>query len=202
MKGKTSVLRLASKSPARRAMLEAAGVPFRLIDADLDEDEVKKALRADGLGPAQLSLALAEAKAAAARGKEEDLVLGCDQVLEREDGTMPDKPKSPADALEQLRSLSGRTHRLHSSAAIVEDGRPVWRATESVSLTMRPVAARFLAAYLEREYEAIRWSVGGYRIEGLGAQLFEQIEGSHFAILGLPLLPLLAYLRERGVLES
>lgn len=196
------ILRLASNSAARQAMLKAADVPFEYIGAELDEDEVKVRLKEQGLGAQALAEALALAKAASAKGEWDDLVLGCDQVLEREDGTIFDKPASREEAFAQLKSLSGRTHRLHSAAAVVEAGAVIWRAVESVELAMRPLGDGFLRAYLEREYEAIRWSVGGYRIEGPGVQLFDRIEGSHFAILGLPLLPLLAFLRERKVIPS
>ena len=193
-------LLLASKSKTRRRMLEAAGVPFVAMDALLDEEAAKR--RFGEMGAADLAGALAEAKARSVHADTSDLVLGSDQILERDDGTMLSKPSSRDEALGQLRSLSGRTHRLHSAAAIVEGGETVWRAVESVALEVRPLSDEFLHGYLDEEYEAIRWSVGGYRIEGLGAQLFERIEGSHFAILGMPLLPLLAYLRERGLLPS
>ena len=181
-------------------MLEAAGVPFEPVDAPLDEEETKK--RLDGLGAEKLAEALAEAKAKSVTAAASDLVLGSDQTLERDDGTMLSKPRSRDDAAEQLRSLSGRSHRLHSAAAIVESGNVVWGSTETVKMTVRPLSEPFLQDYLDREYEAIRWSVGGYRIEGLGAQLFDHIEGSHFAILGMPLLPLLAYLRGRGLVAN
>jgi septum formation protein len=181
-------------------MLEAAGVPFEAVEAPLDEEEAKRQL--GYLPPAHLASALAEAKAGSVGAGADDLVLGSDQTLERDDGTMLSKAESREEAFEQLRSLSGRTHRLHSAAALVERTQVAWRATESVSLTVRPLSDEFLHQYLEQEYEAVRWSVGGYRIEGLGAQLFERIEGSHFAILGMPLLPLLGYLRERRLLAS
>ena len=129
-------------------------------------------------------------------------MIGADQVLELDDGTMLSKPGSRAEALAQLRLLSGQTHYLHSAAVIVERGERVWGETESVAMDVRPLGEDFLEAYLDAEYEAVRFNVGGYRIEGLGAQLFEEIEGSHFAVLGLPLLPLLAYLRERGLLRK
>ena len=144
-------------------------------------------------------LAEMKARSLPARGS---LVIGADQTLERDDGSMLGKPGSRAEALDQLRSLSGRTHHLHSAAVIAENGERVWGATESAALAMRSLSEAFLRDYLDREFEAVRNNVGGYRIEGLGAQLFESIEGSHFAILGLPLLPLLAYLRERGLLAS
>lgn len=181
-------------------MLEAAGVPFDTIESDCDEEKAKTGFREKGVSAVELAEALAECKARAAQAPAGALVLGSDQTLERDDGTMLDKPRSREDALAQLQSLRGRTHRLHSAAAIVEDGRTVWRAAESVELTMRSFGDAFLRDYLDKEYEAVRWGVGGYRVEGLGIQLFEKIEGSHFAILGLPLLPLLAYLRERGLM--
>ena len=192
---------LASKSETRRTMLRAAGVAFDIVDAPLDEEVEKARLRGQGLNGVMVAEGLAAAKALAA-GPHPVPVLGADQILERADGSMLDKPVSRADAEAQLMSLSGQVHRLHSAAVIAEGGRIVWQAVETVTLTMRPLSADFLQAYLDAEYEAIRWSVGGYRIEGLGAQLFTKVEGSHFAVLGLPLFPLLAYLRESGRLPS
>ena len=195
-------LLLASKSAARRQMLEQAGVPFQIVSSALDEDRAKAELRARGGTAADLAAGLAERKArqvAAGRG---DLVLGSDQTLELADGAMLDKPGSRSEALDQLRRMSGSTHRLHSAAAIVENGETVWAGTQSVTLAVRPLGDAFLNSYLDAEYDAIRWSVGCYRIEGPGVQLFDRIEGSHFAIVGLPLLPLLAFLRERGVIPQ
>ena len=193
---------LASKSAARQAMLEAVGLSFETAAGDLDEEAEKEKLKANKVKAAGLASALAEWKALSVAANGYDLVLGADQTLERDDGNMLDKPSSRDDAMTQLKSLSGRTHHLHAAAVIVEAGRAIWRHTETVALTMRPLSDAFLRAYLKREYEAIRHNVGCYRIEGPGVQLFERIEGSHFAILGLPLLPLLAYLRERGVVAS
>jgi len=196
------ILLLASRSAARRRLLEAAGVPFEVRTADFDEEAVKAQLRVGNPGAETLAASLSQAKALSVPAAPGELVLGADQVLERDDGSTLDKPTSRAAAGEQLRSLSGRAHRLHAGAAIAEAGRIVWRCTESVRLHVRPLGDSFLDSYLEREYEAIRHGVGGYRIEGPGVQLFEKIEGSHFAILGLPLLPLLAYLRQRGLMEN
>jgi len=193
-------LLLASKSPARRAMLEAAGVPFEAVEAPFDEEEAKAALRGRGANAADLAIGLAEEKARSVIAPDDVLVLGSDQTLERHDGATLDKPGSREEAHAQLLSLAGRTHRLHSAAVIIDDGKAVWWKTEHVELKMRPLGDAFLEAYLAAEYEAIRGSVGGYRIEGLGVQMFDRIKGSHFAILGLPLLPLLAYLRERGLI--
>jgi septum formation protein len=194
-------LLLASKSAARRHMLEAAGVPFDAVEAELDEGAAKAGLWGAGFDARGVAEELAQLKALSVGRPGSDLVLGCDQTLERDDGTLLGKPASRDEARGQLASLSGSTHRLHSAAVIAEGGEGVWWICESVEMTMRPLSGAFIEAYLDREYEAIRWSVGGYRIEGPGAQLFERIEGSHFAILGMPLLPLLGYLRERGLLE-
>ncbi len=195
-------LLLASKSAARRKMLEAAGVPFQPVEAELDEAAAKAGLWSAGFDARGVAEELAQLKALSVRAGEDDLVLGSDQTLERDDGTLLGKPASREEARGQLLSLSGSTHRLHSAAVVAEDGEGVWWTCETVELTMRPLSDAFLQDYLNREYEAIRWSVGGYRIEGPGAQLFERIEGSHFAILGMPLLPLLGYLRERAVLKA
>jgi septum formation protein len=193
-------LLLASRSDARRAMLRAAGIPFDPVEAELDEAAAKNGLLGAGFEGADVAEELAQLKALSAVAGPRDLVLGSDQVLETAAGELLSKPESREDAFAQLSALRGASHHLHSAAVIVEDGEPVWTACESVMLTMRGFSDDFLAAYLERNYEAIRWSVGGYQIEGEGAQLFERIEGSHFAILGMPLLPLLSYLRERGLI--
>ena len=183
-------------------MLEAAGVPFETVEAELDEAAAKGGLAAAGFDARAIAEELAQLKALSVQAPANALVLGSDQTLELDDGSLLSKPVSRADALEQLSILSGRTHLLHSSAVVAEDGEAVWWNSESVELSMRRLGPDFLEDYLDREYEKIRWSVGGYRIEGLGAQLFERIEGSHFAILGMPLLPLLGYLRERGMLKT
>ncbi len=195
-------LLLASKSAARRAMLEAAGVSFETVEAELDEGAAKAGLWSAGFDARGVAEELAQLKALSAEAGEGDLVLGSDQTLERDDGTLLGKPASREEARGQLLSLAGATHRLHSAAVIVERGEAVWWGSETVALTMRPLGAAFVDSYLDREWEHIRWSVGGYRIEGPGAQLFERVEGSHFAVLGMPLLPLLAFLRERGLLPS
>ena len=196
-------LLLASQSAARRRMLEAAGVPFETVAAELDEEAAKAGLIAAGFEPRDLAEMLAEMKAKSVADAGDALVLGADQMLELDDGTMLSKPGSREEALAQLRALSGATHYLHSRrgrrrARRARSGaRPRasrWTCGRSATTSSRPISTR--------EYEAVRWNVGGYRIEGLGAQLFERIEGSHFAVLGLPLLPLLAYLRERGLLPS
>lgn len=194
---------LASQSAARRAMLVAAGVPHDAMTAGVDEESAKAALRADGLNARSLADALAELKATKlSRRHPGDLVLGCDQIASTEDGKTLDKPADREEAAAQLRMLRGRTHRLTSAAVICEGGAPVWRHVDIAKLTMRDFSDAFLGAYLDAEWPAIGGCVGGYRLEGLGAQLFSRIEGSHFTILGLPLLPLLDYLRVRGNVMS
>jgi nucleoside triphosphate pyrophosphatase len=195
-------LLLASRSDARRHMLQAAGVPFEAVEAELDEAAAKGGLEAAGFDARGIAEELAQLKALSVQAGKDALVLGSDQTLELEDGTMLSKPESREEAFDQLSILSGRTHFLHSSAVVAQDCEAIWWHCETVEMTMRRLGPAFLEDYLDREYEQVRWSVGGYRIEGLGAQLFERIEGSHFAILGLPLLPLLGYLRERGLLKT
>jgi septum formation protein len=194
-------LLLASKSETRRRMLEAACVRFEPVSAPLDEEKAKAGLAAAGFEARDMAEMLAEMKAKSVAA-EDALVIGADQILELDDGSILSKPESREGALAQLRSLSGRTHRLHSAAVIVENGERIWGATESVALKVRPLGAAFLEDYLDREYESVRWNVGSYRVEGMGAQLFEGIDGSHFAVLGLPLLPLLAFLRMREMLPT
>lgn len=191
---------LASTSTARRAALTAAGVPHDVAVPDIDEREVAAALH--DITPATLAATLAQKKALAIGGGPGVLVLGCDQLLETDAGAVLSKPVSIAEARDQLTALRGRTHHLISAAAIAEEGDVVWRGTETVAMRMRPFGDAFLDDYLAGEADHVLRCVGGYRIEAAGAQLFDAIEGSHWAILGLPLLPLLAYLRERGVLET
>ncbi len=192
-------LLLASRSSARRQMLEAAGVPFESVEAPLDEEEAKRDLQ--GLAAEPLAMKLAELKALSV-ARDDAMVLGADQTLELDDGRTLGKSGSIAEAREQLRRMNGATHKLHSAAVIAEGGEVVWSCAETVTMGMRPLSDDFITSYLDEEFDQIRWSVGCYRIEGPGVQLFERIEGSHFAILGLPLLPLLGFLRVRGVLAS
>lgn len=194
---------LASQSASRRAMLTAAGVPFEALSPGVDEEAAKEALRADGLDARALADALAELKALkVSRRVPGALVLGCDQTLSLEDGTMIDKAVDRDDAGRILKRLSGGVHHLHSAAVIVLNNEPIWRHIERVRMTVRPLSDDFIRAYLEQDWDELRWCVGCYRIEGPGAQLFAKVEGSQFAIQGLPLLPLLDFLRVRGVLPS
>ncbi|AJR23139.1 MULTISPECIES: Maf family protein [Sphingobium] len=194
---------LASQSASRRALLEAAQVPFEALSPGVDEEAAKEALRADGLDARQLADALAELKALrVSRRVPGGLVLGCDQTLSLDDGAMIDKAVDRADAERIVKLLSGRVHHLHSAAVIALNGEPIWRHVERVRMTVRPLSDAFITSYLDGDWENCRWCVGCYRIEGPGAQLFSRVEGSQFAIQGLPLLPLLDFLRVRGVLAT
>lgn len=195
-------LLLASQSPTRRRMLEAAGVPFEAVSAPLDEDSAKAGLLASGFDARDMAEMLAELKAKSVAAAGDALVLGADQTLEREDGEILGKPGSRTRARDQLLSLRAAEHRLHSAATLVRGGERLWSHVESVTLSVREFSPAFIDDYLAREGDAVLGSAGAYRVEALGAQLFDTIEGSHFAILGLPLLPLLEELRERGVLTS
>jgi septum formation protein len=194
---------LASTSAARRAMLTAAGVPHEALAPHVDEDELKAALAAEAAAPRAVADALAEAKAVkVSRRLPAALVLGADQVLALSDGTMLDKPVDRADAAAQLRRLRGVEHRLISAAVIAENGTAVWRIADTASLAVRAFGDGWLEAYLDAEGDAVLGCVGGYRLEGLGAQLFSRIRGDYFTVLGLPLLAVLDYLRTRGVIAA
>jgi septum formation protein len=197
------MLRLASRSAARARLLTQAGVFFEPVDVALDEESAKAALLAEGLGARDLADALAELKALrGAAAAPADLVLGCDQTLELDDGSLISKATSREDAACILAMLAGRTHKLHAAAVLVESGRPVWRHVESVSLHVRSLTPTFISDYLNSEWEQVRHCVGCYRIEGPGVQLMARISGSLFAVQGLPLLPLLDVLRQRTMLPA
>tara|TARA_R110000850_G_scaffold36357_2_gene96239 strand:+ start:3369 stop:3974 length:606 start_codon:yes stop_codon:yes gene_type:complete len=194
---------LASKSRARQAMLAAAGVAVEAIAPNVDEDALKEGLRSEGVTARNLADALAEAKAVRlSRRIGAGMVLGADQLLALEDGTMLDKPVDPADAIAHLKLLSGRKHKLFSAAVIAEQGIPVWRHVDSATLSVRPLSESFIEQYVESEWDHIRHCVGCYEIEGRGIQLFSAITGSQFTIMGLPLLHLLDYLRIRSILPA
>ena len=192
---------LASQSASRRAMLTAAGVPFAAEAAGVDEDAAKASLA--GLSPRDLADALAELKAIkVSLRRPEALVLGSDSIVALANGTLLDKPESREQAAEHLTRMRGGTHKLWSAAVIAEAGVPVWRHVEAATLQVRTLSYSFIEDYLGREWPAVAGCVGVFRIEGLGVQLFERIEGSHFTVLGLPLIPVLGYLRDRGVLAA
>jgi septum formation protein len=191
---------LASRSPARAALLSSAGVTFEMDPAAVDEAALKAHSLQAGEGPARIAEQLAAAKALDVSTRRAGLVLGADQTLEL-DGALFDKPHDRAEASAQLKALRGRAHKLHSALALAEDGALVWAGVETARLVVRDFSDAFLERYLDAEGEALLGCVGAYRLEGLGAQLFERIEGDYFTVLGLPLLPLLAELRRRGMLE-
>ena len=194
---------LASQSASRKAMLEAAGVAFTAEAAGVDEESVKAAMIAEGTDGRRLADALAEMKAIkVSRRHPTALVLGCDSTVAAEDGTLIDKAETRDESRAQLQCLRGTTHRLTSAAVVALGGEPIWRHVDTAKLTMRPFSDAFLDSYLDAEWPAIGGCVGGYRLEGLGAQLFSRIDGDHFTILGLPLLPLLDWLRARGELAA
>lgn len=211
---------LASSSATRAALLRAAGLDFQTMIAAVDEAAIKQAAQAEGIPAPDAAIILAEAKAeriagrlrrqaaadhgdaepaAADRGDADAVVIGCDQLLVCGEAWF-DKPEDIAGARTQLRALRGRRHELVTAMVCWRGGRRIWQHVARPRLTMRNFSDAFLETYLEAEGEAVTSSVGAYRLEGLGVHLFEAIEGEHSAILGLPLLPLLGFLRQHGVL--
>lgn len=193
---------LASGSATRLRLLRAAGLDVEAVPPRVDEEAAKAALLAEGHGARAVADALAELKGARVSARRpEALVIGADQTLDLR-GRLLSKPASPEEALEQLGALMGRTHSLFSAAVIHRDARPVWRHVAEARLTLRPMSEPWLAAYVGRNWEGIRHSVGGYLVEGEGAQMMERVEGDHFTVLGLPLLPLVGFLQARGDIPS
>jgi septum formation protein len=191
---------LASASPSRRRLLANAGVPAIWEAAEIDEAGVKAALASEAADTAQVAETLAELKAQRiARRFPGALVIGADQMLEC-DGAWFDKPETLDQAAEQLQMLSGRTHTLVSSASVVRDGVCIWHHGDHARLTMRKLSDEFIEAYLAVVGKRALQSVGAYQLEGSGVQLFTRVEGDYFTILGLPLLPLLDFLRSHRVL--
>lgn len=198
----TPDLVLASASEVRARLLEAAGVAVTVEPAAIDEESVKRAAKAAGDRPGDVAQALADAKASArSRARPDAYVIGADQLLVC-DGRWFDKPGDAAEARQQLRALRGRWHELHSAVGIARAGGIVWRHSAVARLTMRDFSDAFLDDYLDRVGDAVLRSVGCYELEGVGAQLFSSVEGDYFAILGVPLLPVLGFLRERGLLAT
>ena len=193
---------LASGSATRAALLTAAGVPFEAVPPRVDEAAIREALAAEGAPAREVAVALAEAKARRVAGRREGaLVVGSDQVLER-DGAVLAEPATPEAAVARLMELAGGEHRLISAAVAYEGAEPVWRQVETVRLSMRAVSEGWVRNYVDRHWEAVRGSPGAYALEGEGARMFTRIDGDWFAALGLPLLPLLGWLAARGVIEA
>ena len=193
---------LASASAARQRLLADAGVIAETDPADIDESAIKQECRRAGRSSTECARRLAEAKARAVAFRHQgSLVLGADQLLDC-DGKWFDKPRDKAEARDQLQGLRGRAHELVTAATVVCDSEQRWQAVGRPRVTMRAFSDAFLDHYLDAMGERVLKTVGGYEIEGLGAQLMDKIEGDYFAILGLPLLPLLHFLRAAGALAA
>lgn len=192
---------LASGSAARRRVLEAAGVTFEVDVPRVDEEAAKASFRAGGMKPRDQADALAELKALSVSNHRAGFVIGADQMLAL-GGEAFDKPKDAGEAREHLVRLRGRTHELITAAVVAREGAVIWRHIDTPRLTMRAFSDAFLDDYLARAGESVLASVGAYQLEGLGAQLFERVEGDYFSVLGLQLLPLLAFLREHKVASA
>lgn len=192
---------LASKSKSRASVLKAVGLQFEQIGSGVDEDALKDALRAEGATVAKQADLLAETKALKVSISHSGVVLGCDQMLDL-DGVGLDKVSTREEAAGILRRLRGKTHILQSAIVACVDGAPVWRHLSQPRLRVRNFSDAFLEDYLDAIGDAAFESVGCYQVEGRGAALFDSIEGDYFSILGMPLLPLMRWLRDRGTIPA
>lgn len=190
---------LASKSSSRKALLEGAGVAFEAVNSSVDETAMKAEMLGRGHSPADIAeaLAIAKAKAVSSAGQ---LTIGGDQVLEFQ-GQLFDKPESREEAMERLLMMAGKSHFLRSGMALYRDNTCIWTHRETSTLTLRLLTRADVDAYFEEVGYRVLATVGAYELEGPGVRLFERVEGDFFSILGLPLLPLLARLREEGALS-
>ena len=195
----TKPLILASQSVARQTLLANAGIAFEAIPAEIDERAIQ---HASGLSaPGEIAALLAREKAISVSLRHlGQFVVGADQTLAL-DQRLFSKPAGRAQAAVQLRALAGQSHELHSATAVARDGETLFEDVSVARMTMRPLDGAAIRAYLDAAGEAVTTSVGAYQLEGLGVHLFERIEGDHFTILGLPLLPLLRFLRSQGLLQ-
>ena len=198
----TEKIILASGSPFRKAMLVNAGVAIEAVPAEVDERALEAPLQDSGISPEDVALVLAEAKATEVSERRPGaLVLGCDQTLSLGDEVFH-KPADMEGARRHLLALSGKTHQLNSAVVLARDGAVLWRHVSVASLTMRNLDPAFIGRHLARVGAKALSSVGAYQIEGEGIQLFEKIEGDYFTIVGLPLLPVLAKLRDLGAIDG
>lgn len=197
-----SALVLASSSEIRAQLLRSAGLAVQIAPARIDEEAIRQSLESAAAPPREVADHLAEAKALKQSARHPGaMVLGADQVLELQ-GEIFAKPESPDQAIAHLRALSGQTHRLLSALVVVQDARPIWRHLAEVRLTMHPLSDAFIADYVARNWDSIRHAVGCYKLEEEGVRLFSAIEGDYFAVLGLPLIEFLNWLRARGELTT
>lgn len=193
---------LASKSTARRQILEGAGISFQWMDANIDEDGLKQQAIKSGSGPKSLALELARAKAhQVAKNYPDAYVIGCDQLLSL-GGKNFDKPRDISEAMAHIQAFRGRTHTLTAGVVIMKSADVIWSHVAEANMKMRDISDAFITHYLDSEGDRVLSSVGAYRLEGMGAQLFADISGDYFTVLGLPLLPLLEELRNQGILDQ
>lgn len=193
---------LASSSTARKSLLQNAGVEFEVLAARVDEEAIRDALVFDGASPTDLADALAEMKARKISEKRpDDLVIGCDQVIDFE-GRIISKSGTPDHLKQQLKEMRGKRHDLLSAVVIYEGGKPVWRHVGKARLTMRDLSDSYLEDYLDRNWQDVRHAAGGYMLEGEGVRLFSNVSGDYFTVLGLPLIEVLSFLSQRGVIAK
>ncbi|MBB4570402.1 Maf-like protein [Rhizobium leucaenae] len=198
----TVPLILASSSPFRRMLMQNAGLHFETVAADIDERAIEAPLEKDGASPDAVALVLAKAKAKEVSDRfPGSLVIGSDQTMSLGDEVFH-KPKTMADAENHLRTLSGKTHRLNSAIALARNGDVIWEHVSHAELTMRDLSSDFIHRHLTRVGDKALSSVGAYQLEAEGIQLFSNIDGDYFTIVGLPMLPLLQQLRELGVIDG
>lgn len=198
----TNPIILASGSKSRQEMLRSAGVVFTSIVAQIDEGRVKTSLLRQDASPHDIADALADLKARHVSQENPDsLVIGCDQILEFGHAILS-KPRTRAEAIDQLTKMSGKKHKLLSAVVIYKDNQPVWRIVRQAQLTMRVLSADYIVRYVNRNWDEIRYCVGAYQLEAEGARLFTSIDGDYFTVLGLPLLDVLGYLTMSGDIDG